>query len=135
MTKRYLKTPEEMIDALQAGKTLHNKYSQWVLYNGFIMRKDKKSSNWSVNDSLCSRFDDEIYIEEPKPLKLKVGKFYRTREGLKVIVLNIDKNSTNGFPVRVAVVDGQYTLYHVKETGERTNCANSIWDIVAPWEE
>lgn len=136
MTKRYLKTPEEIIDALQAGKTLHNKYSKWVLYNGFIMRKDKNSDNWAINDSLCSRLDDVVYYsKDPKPLKLEVGKFYRTRGGKKVIVLYVDKNDTTGFPVFIAAVGDPDYSYYARGTGEYSNCANSAWDLVAPWEE
>lgn len=133
MTKRYLKTPEEIIDALQAGKTLHNKYSKWVLYNGFIMRKDKNSDNWAINDALCSRFDDEIYIEDPKPLKLEVGKFYRTRDGRKAWVMECT-DMKGAFPFRVAT-QRECSTYVITKDGRRYFEDTDGTDLVAPWEE
>lgn len=131
--KRYLKTPEEVTQALREGKTVQTNEMEYGIINNLMVGFDKIVREISINPAI--RLSEKPYIEEPEPLKLEVGKFYRTRDGLKVIVLYIDKNSTNGFPVRVAIVDSQFTSYHVKETGERTNFANSIWDIVAPWEE
>lgn len=131
--KRYLKMPEEIIDALQAGKTLHNRYSQWVLYNGFIMRKDKNSSNWSVNDSLCSRFDDEIYIDEPEQLKLKVGKFYKTRNGSKAFIY-AQIGSIYFYPFYVAVI-GKLDTCKVNAEGKQADDEQLPLDLVAPWEE
>lgn len=133
--KKYLRTPEEIIDALQAGKTLHNKYSQWVLYNGFIMRKDKNSDNWSVNDSLCSRFDKDAYIyEDPKPLKLEVGKFYRTMNGSKVVVAYINTDFPDKYPVCVVII-GNTKMYWVGIDGSRGTDISRASDLVAPWEE
>ena len=41
MTKRYLKTPEEVINALQEGKVLTDGESKWMFHKGYIVRKDK----------------------------------------------------------------------------------------------
>ena len=133
MTKRYLKTPEEVVDALKAGKKIEAGDFEYRLVGEVLIAINKTDKSWAVNAGVYS--DDIPFIDEPEPLKLEVGKFYKTREGLKVITLCIDKNNTNCFPVRVAVVDSQYASYHVKETGEYANCSNSVWDIVAPWEE
>lgn len=134
MTKKYLNTPEEVVQALQAGKKVQTDYMEYWFSKGVFFSLNKKDGYVCINSNV-SFIPDCLYVEEQEVLKLEVGKFYKTREGLKVIVLYIDKNSTNGFPVRVAVVDSQYASYHVKETGEYANCSNSVWDIVAPWEE
>ena len=133
MTKRYLNTPEEVVDALKEGKVVldrtGNKYKS---INGFIV-VSYISGGWGVDPFIGNH--EGLYVDEPEPVKLEVGKFYKTRAGLKVVVLHIDENSSDGCPVRVAVFDNIYDPYCVKETGEYANCSNSVWDIVAPWEE
>ncbi len=133
MTKRYLNTPEEVVQALQAGKKVQTDYMEYWFSKGVFFSLNKKDGYVCINSNLL--FVPCMYVDEHEPFKLEVGKFYKTREGLKVITLCIDKNNTNVFPVRVAVVDSQYASYHVKETGEYSNCVNSKWDLVAPWEE
>lgn len=84
--KKILKKPEEVIDALQAGKEIQDKESIWKLHKGFIVRKNKDSDYWIVNDRIGRHFKG-IYIDEPEFPKLEVGKFYRTRRGDKVVCL------------------------------------------------
>lgn len=133
MTKRYLKTPEEMIAALQAGKKIVAGDFEYRLVGKVIIAINKTDKSWAVNAGIY--LDDVPFIDEPEQLKLEVGKFYKTRAGLKVVVLHIDENSSDGCPVRVAVFDNIYDPYCVKKTGKYTNCVNSVWDIVAPWED
>lgn len=45
-----------------------------------------------------------MYVEETEPLKIGVGKFYRTRNGKKAIVLDFDKDKAYGGPARVAII-------------------------------
>lgn len=130
--KRYLKTPEEVIDALQEGKTLTNGRDVWKMYKGLFVRYGK-NYGWSVSDGIASCYD--VYIEEPEPLKLEVGKFYKTRDGRKAIVLNVVKDDTRSCPVRVVVVDNTYEPYFVRKSGRLYKNEENAWDIVAPWEE
>lgn len=87
MAKRYLKTFEEAIDALQAGKKLYSKdgSTRWELYKGVIVSKLLNGDAWVVNSTIVNYYG--TYIEEPESLKLEVGKFYKTRRGDKVVCL------------------------------------------------
>lgn len=80
MAKRYLKTPEEVIQALKEGKIIRDNESQWTLLEGCIVRKDNDFDTWVVNDFISGEYRG-LYIEEPESLKLEVGKFYKTRRG------------------------------------------------------
>lgn len=134
MTKRYLHTSEEVIDALKAGKVIRDKDSQWTLRDGFIIRKDANYASWVINDCISSNYAG-IYVDESEQLKLEVGKFYKTRDGRKAIVLNVVKDDTRSCPVRVVVVDNTYEPYFVRKNGRLYKNEENAWDIVAPWEE
>lgn len=131
MTKRYLKTYEEVIDALKAGKVIRDKDSLWELREGFIVRKDTNYASWVINDCISSDYSG-IYVEEPDQLKLEVGKFYKTRDGRKAIVyakMGIDCP----YPFCVVKV-GRLAAYNVNEDGRQADDDLSL-DLVAPWEE
>lgn len=135
MSKRYLTTPGEVVQALKEGKVVVGKQYKYKLIDGIICSLNEKQGchRWTVGDTI---FDSETpHIEESEPLKLEVGKFYRTRGGKKVIVLYIDKNNTTGFPIRVVVIDCSNAPYFVKRNGDYSNTYDSDWDLVAPWEE
>lgn len=131
--KKYLKTPEEVIDALRDGKeifdNLNNKYK---LIDGFVTNRIK-GGGWGLNYYIGDT--DGLYVEESEPLKLEVGKFYKTRDGRKAIVLNVVKDDTRSCPVRVVVVDNTYEPYFVRKSGRLYKNEENAWDIVAPWEE
>ena len=131
MTKRYLKTPEEVIDALQDGKEIHDSEGRvWKLYNGCAIRKDK-SGFWSVNTPINAHFDG-LYAYDTEPLKLEVGKFYKTRDGRKAWIVEGTMDDT--FPFRVAA-QKEYAVYTVTEEGKCFSEDMSGSDLVAPWEE
>lgn len=132
--KRYLKSPEEVIDALVAGKVVCDEdNSQWKLYKGFIVRKDNDSDIWVVNDHIYSILTG-LYVNEPKPLKIEVGKFYKTRDGEKVIVLS-DECKEKDYPYSVAVV-GKWTIpYTLRKNGCVYEDGVNAYDIIAPWNE
>ena len=132
--KKYLKTPEEVIDALVAGKVVCDEDSQWKLYKGFVMRKDNGFDNWVVNDYILSEYTG-LYIDEPAPLKIDVGKFYKTREGKKVIILADNYNRIN-YPYLVAEIGKETKPYRLNPNGRvyEKDGANA-YDIVAPWKD
>ena len=72
--KRYLKTPEEVIDALQAGKTLTDGRTTWKMYKGWFVRYGQRNG-WSVGDSITSCYD--VYVDEPNPLNQKWASFIK----------------------------------------------------------
>lgn len=131
MTKRYLKTPEEVIDALQDGKVLTDGASRWMFYKGYIVRKDE-DGYWLVSDSVGSDYD--IYIDEPEPFKLEVGKFYKTRDGRKSWITSVRNDKLNYYPFCCMVLGGN-EVYHVDKQGFALCTETSELDLVAPWEE
>ena len=78
--------------------------------------------------------EETVYIDELEPLKLEVGKFYKTRGGKKVVVLG-DTYKRAGFPFIVAVVGGCGYSYPVRKDGRVFNMKIDNYDIVASWEE
>lgn len=132
MTKRYLKTPEEVMMALKEGKTIKtdNGYT-YELIDNFIIQTFLGKIR-SINTPIF--FDTDYYIDEPEPLKLEVGKFYKTRDGRKAYVYaKTDTGKYNCWVVIVnsftggnfcCTVDGKYAAG--TESGK---------DLVAPWEE
>lgn len=84
MAKRYL-MPEEVAKALNEGKTVKtDRDYAYVLKDGFIIQSFLGKVR-SINTTIL--WDANYYIDEPEPLKLEVGKFYRTRRGDKVVCL------------------------------------------------
>lgn len=131
MTKRYLKTPEEVIDALQDGKiVIDGEGYNYKLYKGIIFWKYKEK--WAVTPTTSCLYG--LYVNESEPLKLEVGKFYKTRDGRKAYVYaKTDTGKYNCWAVIVnsftggnfcCTVDGKYAAG--TESGK---------DLVAPWEE
>lgn len=129
MTKRYLKTPEEVIDALQAGKVVIDGAGyNYKMYKGVFLWKDKE--RWDIAPTLDYR--SGLHINESEPLRLEVGKFYKTRDGRKAWITECTVDDT--FPFRVAV-QKEYAIYTVTEGGKRFSEGTSRADLVAPWEE
>lgn len=129
MKKVYLETPEAVIKALKEGKVIKddNGYS-YKLVDGFIVSADV--NEFFVGDNISSGY--KPYILEPEPLKIEVGKFYKTRDGRKAFVcantytglcwvVIIDSSADRTF---CCTVDG---MFCPGEENEK--------DLVAPWEE
>ena len=136
MTKRYLKTPEEVIQALKDGKKVRDAYgSICKLVDGIII--SKLNDFFEIGKPIRSVNKPYILEEEEKPLKIEVGKFYKTRKGDKVIVVYInDKADAGCWPVLVAVVGKVNCSYSVSKTGSYySSDRDTAWDIIAPWED
>lgn len=132
--KRYLHTPEEIMQALKEGKIVKDEYGRaFALKNGFVIQI--YAGEMQCINTTIYLDGYKYYIECPKPLKLEVGKFYKTRDGRKAIVLNVVKDDTRSCPVRVVVVDNTYEPYFVRKSGRLYKNEENAWDIVAPWEE
>lgn len=90
MKKVYLNTIEEAIKALRNGETVYNDmYScgdQPIYYmqDGVIISYYKESGRKYINSGSIEFKKDKFYCIEKEPIKLEVGKFYRTRDGEKV---------------------------------------------------
>lgn len=128
--KKYLKTPEEVIKALKEGKEIKNKVN-WIykLIDGVIVVFYSGGSDFEVNALIRSH--EELYIEETEPLKIEVGKFYRTKGNKKAYVY-LDYG--NG--LFRAVCDYYTNSYCIDDKGEYTSYpkVNKL-NLVSPWEE
>lgn len=131
--KKYLNTPEEVVQALQEGKKVHTDFMEYWCTRGVFFSLNKKDDYICINSNI-SFLHDYMYVEEPEPLKLEVGKFYRLRNGRKAIVANVDEDISR-HPAFVAVIGGGNNSYWVSKTGKYSSCSESEWDLVAPWEE
>lgn len=84
--KKYLKTIEEVSDALAAGKAVYDyngdKYKKDK--NGFIVRYSKGGVFTTIGDSIS--LIDEPYILESKPLEVKLWHLYEDKRGSKVLI-------------------------------------------------
>lgn len=85
--KKYLKTIEEVSDALAAGKIIYDKYEQktWKDKNGFFTTETKSGKKYLSKP--CIDVEDRIYIMEPKPLEVKLWHLYENKEGRKVFII------------------------------------------------
>lgn len=135
MTKRYLHTSEEVIDALKAGKVIRDKDSQWTLRDGFIIRKDANYASWVINDCISSNYAG-IYVEESEPLKLEVGKFYRTRDGRKAFVFAESNCENRNYCFDFVIVNqSTQVISCTKEGCYFCDGDEDVHDLVAPWDE
>ena len=130
--KRYLKTPEAVIKALKEGKVVKSKNVKYRLIDGIIcsFHEEYGRKMWTVCNSISEY--EKVYIDEPEPLKIEVGKFYKTRDGRKAFVcantytglcwvVIIDSSADRTF---CCTVDG---MFCPGEENEK--------DLVAPWKE
>ena len=125
--KKYLKTPEEVIDALKEGKTVFGRtFEKFELYRGFIIEKNR--GGYAINSNIYNA--DTPFIKEPDPLKIEVGKFYKTRTGDKARCFSITPKEAS---FTVDGVHGTIETYPgglVSIDGSKDPC-----DIIGPWEE
>lgn len=126
--KKYLTTPEEVIKALKEGKEVKSGVSCcYKMIDGVICVSGR--NGWCIGTHINDA--EEPYIEEAEPLKIEVGKFYKTKGNKKAYVY-LDYG--NGL---FRAVCADYTnSYCIDDKGEYT-CypkANKL-DLVSPWEE
>ena len=86
--KTYLKdlTPEEIIRKLKAGEVVKNETSNARIVEGMVclFRNEKLFAIGAFG------VETDDYFETTDELELEVGKFYRTRDGKKVVIIGID---------------------------------------------
>lgn len=131
MTRRYLKTPEEVVQALKEGKTVQMNGMEYGIINNLIVGFDKIIKEIFINPTI--RLSEKSYVDEPDPFKLEVGKFYRTRDGRKAWVMECT-DMKGAFPFRVAT-QRECSTYVITKDGRRYFEDTDRTDLVAPWEE
>lgn len=129
--KRYLKSPEEVVQALKDGKVVESEGYSYKLVNGVICSFYKQGYyKWNVGGAIFQ--SDEPYIDEPESLKLEVGKFYKTRDGKKAFVYG-KIGIEYPYPFYVALI-GKLDTYNVNAEGKYTDDKHPL-DLIALWEE
>lgn len=132
MTKRYLKTQEEVVQALKEGKTVQMNEMEYGIINNLIVGFDKIIKEIFINPTI--RLSENPYVDEPEPLKLEVGKFYKTRGGRKAFVYTITENAA--YPCWVVLVNSsEGGTYCCTIDGQYTTNEEHNKDLIAPWEE
>lgn len=133
MKKVYLNTPEEVIKALKDGKEIfleEGGAGKVKLIDGLFVKEwnDQFNINYTIN------LRDKPYILEEEPLKIEVGKFYRTRRGDKVVCLchrgDYYIHRLNSYIVGYWVYKTGRALFN--GVPERTETDS---DVVALWED
>lgn len=122
--KKYLKTPEEVISALKAGKTVYSDCGKYKMIDGFIVYEGGGICNINANLTLL----ESPFVKEAEPLKIEVGKFYKTRDGKKarcfLIQANVPKFCVDNYGIFTTDMNGK-VFKHYEEAN----------DIIGPWEE
>ena len=128
MKKVYLETPEAVIKALKEGKVIKddNGYS-YKLVDGFIVSTYKNS--FIVGDNIFN-IDNHPYILEEEPLKIEVGKFYKTRDGRKAWV--VSRQQDEHYPYIIAILD-EVDAYAVTKDGRFYDDRPYSFDLVGQW--
>lgn len=129
MKKVYLETPEAVVKALKDGKEVRDKYgSICKLIDGIII--SKLNNFFEIGKPI--RSVNKPYILEEEPLKIEVGKFYKTRDGSKAWV--VSRHKDEHFPYIIAVL-GKIDAYAVTKDGRFYDDRPYAYDLVAPWEK
>ena len=129
MKKVYLETPEAVIKALKDGKVIKddNGYS-YKLVDGFIVSTYK--NHFIVGDNIFN-IDNHPYILEEEPLKIEVGKFYKTKNGRKAWV--VSRQQDEHYPYIIAILD-EVDAYAVTKDGRFYDDRPYSFDLVGQWD-
>ena len=86
--KKYLKTIEEVSDALAAGKKIYNGFGTSFKKdkNGFLIYELKSGKKYFSNEPVF--VEDVLYILEPKPLEVKLWHLYKTNNGNIIFIIS-----------------------------------------------
>ena len=127
--KRYLKTPEAVIKALKEGKVVKSKNVKYRLIDGIIcsFHEEYGRKMWTVCNSISEY--EKVYIDEPEPLKIEVGKWYETRDHQKARCFKINPG------LCFFTIDNVGNFNTLTNGNYYINGKTSNLDIIGPWEE
>lgn len=127
MTKIFLKdlTLKEIIKRLRKGEVIKNNYIGALLYvvNGEILSKDDKGII-----TICP------YFEEEEPFEITETGVYRTRDGKRAYVYEVDESVYDKFPV-CYILEKEGKPHSTTKQGRFIAGKESPYDIVAKWED
>lgn len=149
MNKVYLSGIQEITKALKDGKVVFEedtankvaKYRAIRLINGILISSYVGKTHVSIfmNDYIClNGGDSKFYYEGKAPIKLEVGKFYKTRDGEKVICVFKSTNEDDGRPYFFSSVggDGPFSMWTTEDGFCSENAKEKFKnDVVDYWEE
>lgn len=128
--KKYLNTPEEVIKALKKGNEVKSDGYSYKMIDGVICYFG--AGGWTVGMHINE--DETPYIEEVEPLKFEVGKFYKSRNGNKLLCGFIG-NEILCYPIKlVSQVNGNEVLVTFEGKYNKTNQISQN-DIIGEWED
>lgn len=130
MKKTYLNTlkPEEVIKRLKAGEVVKkSNVDYWKLIDGIIVMY---FHNLRPSIGMDIDLDDvTLYFEEENQFEITGTGVYRTRDGRRAYVCDIDTNGGCTF-----VIDGmRHFMYHATKQGRCHKNIEYGADIVAKW--
>lgn len=139
--KLYLNTIEDFTKALNEHEVVYARNgltggeTKFEIVNNLLVRDDN-DGQISVGGSITF-MKNAYYLKEKEPLKIEVGKFYKTRDGKKVICAYKSKEKGDSRPYFFSSVgkDDLFTIW-VTENGryledKEETCKR---DIVGYWE-
>lgn len=149
MNKVYLSGIQEITKALKDGKVVFEEYPSNHTYrhrairliNGILISSYVGKTNNSIfmNDYICLNSEDtKFYYEEKEPVKLEVGKFYKTRDGEKVICVFKSTNEDDNRPYFFSSVggDGPFSMWTTEDGFCSENAKEKFKnDVVDYWED
>lgn len=126
--KKFLNTPEEVIKVLKEGKEVKTDNTHlYKMIDGVICYF--YDGEWVIGSNIDKY--EELYIEEAEPLKIEVGKFYRTKGDKKAYVYYQYGNG-----LFRAVCDDCTYSYCIDDKGEYTSYPKvDKLNLVSLWEE
>lgn len=138
MKKVYLSelTSEQVTERLNRGEIVHSEVFpvvEYKLINGIICRTDRRGITYNASFDI-SQSNRTHYFEEPEPLEIEVGKFYKTRDGSKVVCYVICGNDTAEYPCKFAII-GEYQTFRTTKTGKIFADVEHKYDIIEEWKE
>ena len=128
MKKVYLETPEAVIKALKEGKEIKDQYNNsFKIVDGFIVAT--YDDDFYIGYPIAEL--DKPYILEEEPLKIEVGKFYKTRDGRKAWV--VSRQQDEHYPYIIAILD-EVDAYAVTKDGRFYDDRPYSFDLVGQWD-
>lgn len=131
--RKYLKNEFEVIKELKNGKTVYEEYYpfyHYIMIDGIICGQCSKNKRFLINCPMD--MDSKFYIEEQEPIKIEVGKFYKTRNGKKAYCFH--KEEGDLYPNHF-VIEGESGCETYRDDGLWCKDEENPEDIVGCWEE
>lgn len=133
MITRNIKDFKDFMECIKSGKVVRANGGKYTFEEGCIVwqyEDGRKDYNALVNEYALK----DMTVEGHEPLKIEVGKFYKTREGKKAFVYNILKG--DNYPVKAVIINDYRGVMPYDEDGfSYKNKEPMLDDLVAPWED